>query len=286
MNFSLALKEELIGAAPHRACCQKAYLRGLFLNAAQTKSGAVVLRLSALAPRREASRLYRGIYKKEALMDGTTLFCSSSRLLADLLSPPAFTCKDCALQYLRGAMITAGSVTDPEKSYHLELRVKEEEGVCLLRSLLAENGWQAKERTLREGGFGLYFKSSDIIEEILTSLGANNALFALMNAKITHDIRNEENRATNCVARNISKSVGASGRALEAIAVIRLAARFEQLSSELRETAALREENPDASLFDLAKLHNPPLTKSGLNHRLQKIITFADTLKPTEQPKP
>ncbi len=281
MNYSLRLKEELIADAPRKSCCRKAYLQGLFINAAQTKAGHVVLTLSSLAARREAARIYRELYKKEALINQTTLLFASERLLADLMAVPLFHCQACAMAYLRGVMITAGSMTDPEKGYHLEFRLFEEEKRAFLTALLSDGGWLAKERAIKEG-FGLYFKSSETIEEILTALGANNALFALMNARITRSIRNEENRATNCVAKNISKSVSASGRALDAIAAIRAALRFETLPEELRETATLREANADASLFELAKLHNPPLTKSGLNHRLQKIIAFADTLKKTK----
>ena len=168
-------------------------------------------------------------------------------------------------------------MTDPQKSYQLEIKAEEREGVALLLDIFEENGWAPKTRAHRTGT-GVYVKNSAAIEEILTFLGANNALFELMNAKIMRGIRNEENRATNCVTRNITRSVNAAGRALEAIEVIRASLRFETMPSELRETATLREELPAASLFELAKAHNPPLTKSGLNHRLQKIIAFADSL--------
>ncbi len=280
MNYSLRLKEELIAGAERKPCCRRAYLQGLFVNAAQTKGGHVLLTLSSLAARREAARVYRELYKKEALVNQTTLLFSSERLLADLMGELTLQCPSCRVAYLRGAMISAGSITDPEKGYHLELRLFETEKRDFITALLGDGGWIAKQRAIKEG-FGVYFKSSEIIEEILTALGANNALFALMNARITRSIRNEENRATNCVAKNISKSVGAAGRALEAISTIRAALRFEALPEELRETALLREANADASLFELARLHNPPLTKSGLNHRLQRIIAFANTLKNT-----
>ena len=285
MNYSLQLKEELIAGAPRRACCKKAYFRGLFLNAAQTKGGAVVLSLASFAARQECARVYRELYRSEALIDANTMLFSSERLYQDLTTTaPALCCERCAVHFLRGAFVSAGSVTDPEKGYHLEFKVYEEEGRTFLTSLLLQHGWQAKCR-IHRAGFGVYFKNSAVIEEILSALGANNALFALMNAKIARGIRNEENRATNCVAKNISKSVAASGRALEAIAAIREAARFDALPQELRETAVLREENADASLSDLAKLHNPPLTKSGLNHRLQKIIAFSDALHNRENIK-
>ncbi len=278
MNYSLQLKEELIANAPRRACCKKSYMRGLFINAAMTKSGAIVLSPTALSARHECARIYREIFRAEALVDGRKMLFSSDKLYRELTEgAPLFSCPRCKAAFLSGAFVTAGSMTDPEKGYHLEFKVFEEEGRALIESLFEEHGWHLRARVHRDG-VGLYVKSSAVIEEILSALGANTALFALMNAKIERGIRNEENRATNCVAKNISKSIAASGRVIEAIARIRAAARFEALPQELCETAYLREQNPDATLFDLAKLHNPPLTKSGLNHRLQKIVAFADNL--------
>ena len=275
MTYSLALKEELISMAPHKACCKQAYLRGLFLNAAQTKSGNVVLSVSAAAARLEIARVYRDFSKKEALFSGRTLLFSDATLLSLLKSGvPRFSCRHCADAYLRGALIAAGSVTDPEKAYHLELRVEDRENLDFLLSFFTERGWQPKQRAHRDGIL-LYFKNSTAIEELLTFMGANNALFTLMNAKITRDIRNAENRATNCVAKNISQSVQARNKVLEAVTALRETARFEAMPEEWRETARLRECYPEASLAELAALHNPPLTKSGLSHRLQKILAFA-----------
>ncbi len=279
MNYSMRLKSELILGAPRKACCKAAYARGLFLNAAQTKSGNILLSVSSLDARMEIARLYRDLYRGEALMERNTLLFSSKKLY-DFLTKTEYTphCAHCAAHFLRGAVIAAGTMTDPQKSYHLEIKAEEGEGAEFLSRVLLENGWAPKQRTHRTGT-GIYIKNSAAIEEILTFLGATNALFELMNAKIVRDIRNEENRATNCVTRNITRSVDAAGRTLEAIERIRAAMRFETLPSELAQTARLREEMPAASLFELAKAHNPPLTKSGLNHRLQKLISFADSLQ-------
>lgn len=279
MNYSMRLKSELIAGAPHKACCKAAYTRGLFLNAAQTKSGNILLSISSLDARMEIARLYRDLYHGEALMERNTLLFSSKKLL-DFLTKNEYVpqCAHCDSHFLRGAFIAAGTMTDPQKSYHFEIKTEEQEGAELLSRILLKNSWLSKQRVHR-AGIGNYIKNSASIEEILTFLGATNALFELMNAKIVRDIRNEENRATNCVTRNITRSVDAAGRALEAIEKIRYAMRFEALPSELAQTAALREEMPAASLFELAKAHNPPLTKSGLNHRLQKLIAFADSLQ-------
>ena len=100
----------------------------------------------------------------------------------------------------------------------------------------------------------------------------------IMNLRIERDIRNQENRATNCVTKNIEKSVSASAKQMDAIEKLILSGMLAQLPETIRITARLRAENPDASLEELRNLHVPPITKSGLNHRLQKILAEADKL--------
>ena len=106
--------------------------------------------------------------------------------------------------------------------------------------------------------------------------------FDFINAKIEHEIKNAENRATNCETSNIARAVDASARVREAIEILTRTNRLLELPAELRETADLRMENPAASLKELAHLHNPPITKSGLNHRLQKILTAGAEAKAKE----
>lgn len=283
MNFSLRLKAELIEGAPRSSCCKAAYLRGLFLDAAQTSKKGIVLRISSVDARRECARVFREVYRREALMDGSTVLFASDALHEELTkAPPIFRCPHCAAHFLRGVMISCGSVTEPTKGYHMEYRLSDAENLPLLSDtlLMLDENWKGKSRTTPKG-VSLYFKNSTVIEEILTLLGANNALFALINAKIERDIRNTENRATNCVMKNIGKTVGAAAEACGAVKTIRAFAKFDSLTPELQETATLRMNNPNASLSELAKLHNPPITKSGLNHRLQKIIQLAENLKTT-----
>ena len=285
MNFSLRLKAELIEGAPRGGCCKAAYLRGLFLDAAQTSKKGIVLRITSVDARRECARLFREMYRREALMDGSTVLFASVALYEELTqAPPIFACPHCAAHFLRGALISCGSVTEPTKGYHMEYRLSDAENLPLLADtlLMLDENWKGKSRATARG-VSLYFKNSTVIEEILTLLGANNALFALINAKIERDIRNAENRATNCVMKNIGKTVDAASEVCAAVETIRIAAKFDSLTTELQETATLRVANPNASLSELAKMHNPPITKSGLNHRLQKIIQFAANLKTTSE---
>ncbi len=277
MNYSLLLKNELIAGAPHAACCKRAYTAGLLIDLREMRENCLVLVISSAAARQECARAYREQYRREALLNGAVMLFASEKLYKAYRTLPDFSCPQCRAHFLRGVLIACGSVTDPTKAYHMELRLANAEKVPLLADLLSDMGWAPHLRAI-DGGTGLYFKKNAVIEEILSTVGANNALFTLINAKIAREIRNEENRATNCVTRNIAKTVSASQRCCTAIERIRAAARFDALLPELRETAILRTEHPDAPLTELAQLHNPPITKSGLNHRLQRIIAFADAL--------
>ncbi len=278
MSYASVLREELIAGAPRRGCCRKAYLRGLFLNAAATRSGKILLTVGSLTVRREVARVFRDVYRKEPLAERSTLLFSGEAFYREMTeTAPHFACASCVKAFLRGAFVAAGTATDPEKAYHFEIRAADTEARDRLVAAFAEIAIPCKVRTLGEG-FGVYVKNGAHLEDLLAAIGSHEAYFYLVNTRITRDIRNGENRATNCVANNIGKSVGAAARVTEAITAIRTARRFEELPDELRITAILREENPDASLAALAALHNPSLTKSGLNHRLQKIIAFAEAL--------
>ena len=277
MNYSLLLKEELIKGAPHNACCKRAYAAGMLFDLREMRENCLVLVLTAASARQECARVYREQYRREALMNGTVMLFASEKLYGVYKDAPTLACPHCAAHFLRGLLVVCGSMTDPNKAYHLEFRLANAEKLPVIADFFRDMGWEPSCRRI-DCGLGLYFKKYAVIEEILSTVGANNALFTLMNAKIERDIRNEENRATNCVARNIGRAVKAASKHCNAIKKIRDAGMVERLPLELRETAALRWENPEASLIELSRMHNPPITKSGLNHRLQRILAFAEAM--------
>ena len=275
MNYSLLLKEELVKGAPRNGCCKRAYAAGMLFDLREMRENCLVLVLTSAVARHECARVYREQYRREALMDGTVMLFASEKLYGVYKDPPVLVCPYCRAHFLRGLLVACGSMTDPNKSYHLEFRLANAEKLPIINDCFKEMGWEPSCRKI-DCGLGLYFKKYAVIEEILSTVGANNALFTLMNAKIARGIRNDENRATNCVARNIGKAVNASAKHCAAIRRIDEAGRLEKMPLELRETAELRLENPEVSLIELARLHNPPITKSGLNHRLQRILAFAE----------
>lgn len=277
MNYSLLLKEELIKGAPRNACCKRAYAAGILFDLREMRENCLVLVLTSAAARHECARVYRELYRREALMNGTVMLFASEKLYGVYKDPPVFACAHCRAQFLRGLLVACGSMTSPQKAYHLEFRLANAEKVPVVAEYFKDMGWTPGCRKI-DCGVGLYFKKYAVIEEILSTVGANQALFTLMNAKIARGIRNEENRATNCDARNIGRAVDAATKHCNAIKKIQDAGMLEQLPPELRETADLRVENQEISLIELARMHNPPITKSGLNHRLQKILTIAQNI--------
>jgi DNA-binding protein WhiA len=146
-----------------------------------------------------------------------------------------------------------------------------------LAAVLTEAGYPPR-RTVRAETVGLYYKDGGTVEELVGLMGSQHVVFEIINSRIERDIRNNENRATNCVAKNIEKSISAASRQIEAIGALIERGRLGQLSEGLQTTAMTRYRNPDATLDELVALHDPPISKSGLNHRLKKLLEAAEDL--------
>ena len=180
----------------------------------------------------------------------------------------------CRVSFLRGAFLAGGSVTDPRKGYHLELATTHYSVSRELEVLLGELGYGAKSTT-RKSNYVTYFKQSEAIEDLLTAIGAPVSAMELMNAKAEKLLREGVNRRVNCEAANVEKTVDAALEQRRAIQTLRERGALEDLSPKLREAARLREAYPELSLAQLAALCEPPVTKSSLNHRLQKLIALS-----------
>ena len=122
----------------------------------------------------------------------------------------------------------------------------------------------------------LYFKQSEAIEDFLTLIGAPVSAMAVMSAKIEKDWRNDANRKTNCDAANVDKAVAAAQEQLAALRRLEERGQFDTLPEKLRQTAELRRAHPEVTLQELAELHEPPLTKSAVNHRLRKLLALGN----------
>ena len=181
------------------------------------------------------------------------------------------------ISFLRGAFLAGGSVTDPEKRYHLELATPHHAVSRESYSVLLELGFTARE-TQRGGNHLLYFKQADVIADFFTALGAPTTAMGVMTAKVEKEMRNTITRQINCDSANADKVVSAAQEQLDAIRRIAKEVGLDELSEPLRDAALLRITNPAASLADLAQLSYPKVTKSCLSHRLRKLMELAQSL--------
>lgn len=180
--------------------------------------------------------------------------------------------------YLRGAFLGSGSISDPEKQYHLEFVTHSEqyadELVWLLRT------WQLKARVIsRKGSHVVYLKEGEQIVDLLNIMGAHQALLETENIRILKGMRNSVNRLVNCETANLSKTVNASVRQMEAIRLIQRTIGLNRLPEALRQAAELRSSYPEATLKELGDMMEPPVGKSGVNHRLRKIEKIAEEIE-------
>ena len=182
----------------------------------------------------------------------------------------------CRRSFIRGAFLTGGAITDPAKSYHLELVTDHFNVSRETYSLLLDMNFSPKE-TSRGGNYIIYFKMSSAIEDFLTLAGAPLAAMELMSLKIEKDMRNSVNRKVNCDTANVTKTVDAAAAHIEAITNIQAAGALPSLPEKLRQTAELRLRNPELSIKELAEISTPPVTKSCLNHRLRKLVELSHT---------
>lgn len=179
----------------------------------------------------------------------------------------------CRTAFVRGAFLAGGSVTDPEKRYHLELATSHHSVSRELFSMLLDMGFSPRE-TRRSGNSVLYFKQADAIADFFTTIGAPSTAMNIMTAKVEKEMRNTVTRQINCDSANADKTVLAAEQQLKAIRYFAREYGLDSLPEPLKDAALLRITNPEASLADLALLSNPPVTKSCLSHRLKKIISY------------
>ena len=184
----------------------------------------------------------------------------------------------CQRAFLRGAFLTAGSMSDPEKSYHLELVCTNEMQAIQLRDII--QGFQVEAKiVLRKKYYVVYLKEGGGISDLLNIMEAHVSLMEFENQRIVKEMRNSINRRVNCEAANITKTVNASSKQIEDILFVRDNYGFNNLQKSLREMAEVRLDYPDATLKELGQYLNPPVGKSGVNHRLRKLSELADRIR-------
>ena len=293
MSFTTDIVEELLNILPTgKTCCRKAMLYGLFVgaqacsnNIVKTKfkhenvahaSASVLKKQFASSPEIFSEFKGRRTFCVEAKSKALSLFIAElDRDESNLAELVGFRCSECARAFLGGAFMACATVNDPSRGYHLEFSLFEEKRAQKLATFISEKVIDCRVHPRGEK-FGIYFKNNAAIADILYFIGAQNSGFIMANTYIEKDYINRENRATNCDARNIARSIEATRKHIDAIQLLYDTGGVLMLSDELQYTARLRMENPSVSLKDLAMMHEPPITKSGLNGRLMKILDLAE----------
>ncbi len=296
ISFSAQAKAEICRAFPNKPCCALAECFGilLFCNSfgndgiriiTESREFAYVLpklfwRAFELEfdsfPSMEApGKLVFQISDPEKIEQILSAFGFDAQTLSLHINLPVVEDDCCRAAFLRGAFLAGGSVTDPSKGYHLELTTTHKSVAGELNVLIQEMMGFYLKTTPRGGGQVLYLKQSDMISDLLTYLNAPVAAMGIMEAKLEKELNNKVNRRCNCDDANISKVVEAAQEQLAAIHILLEAGLMEKLPEKLKQAAIARQENPEASLSELAAMMNPPITKPAMNNRMKKLQELA-----------
>ena len=286
MSFSREVKEELAGHISPARHCQIAELSALFSICGQfgrnqdgyyigfqTENEAVLKKSFTLLKKAfniEADAMLR----KEQMQELYDEFGDLDKPVNQLLIKNSC----CQRAFIRGSFLAAGSMSDPSKGYHLEFVCTSMEKAGQLQRVIQEFNIDAK-IVIRKKYYVVYLKEGSGIVDILNVMEAHVALMKLENLRILKEMRNSINRQVNCEAANITKTVNAATRQIEDIELIKEQYGFQKLPEPLRQMAEVRLEHPDAPLKELGEYLDPPVGKSGVNHRLRKLSELADRIR-------
>lgn len=190
----------------------------------------------------------------------------------------------CKKAFLKGSFLAAGSISDPQKGYHFEIVCDSEEKALMMKEMMECFSLEPK-IILRKRYFVVYLKEGSMIADMLTIMEAHISLLEFENVRILRDVRNDINRKVNCETANLNKTVNAAVKQVEDILYLKEQGKLLNLPKPLLEVADLRLEYQDASLKELGDMLNPPVGKSGVNHRLRKISNYANEVREKEENK-
>ena len=303
MSFSFETKNEICKNKITKLCCKKGLAYGFLLFGKDFSSKSI----SIQTENEETAKLYadmlaavcnvyvdiktRGHRKnthkrvylvdvpdKEQRLSVLKFFGHSKDDINVRINFDNFTDECCVKSFVKGVFLACGLISDPSREYHLEF--------CTVHSRLSKdfsellNSLSLPPKTIiRKSSIILYYKESENIEDLLTIAGAPKKSMEIMNIKIYKEIKNTANRITNCDTANIAKTVEASALQLKAIEKLKKVNELEALPPELKELAKLRTENPELTLRELGQALKNPISRSGVNHRMKKIIEISDNLK-------
>ena len=283
-SFSVRVKIETATNAVKKPVQRQTALCGLFLSQSSVKGSAKVIkvpeRMSELVIRLFEAENIRCSYKngKVILEDiySSELWERCEELLSGFANG-TLTVED-ARRFLRGAFWGCGYCTDPSKSYRIEFVVKEPENATLISAALDVLSIKHV-RTERKGSFALYFKNGDDVSDFLSYIGSPSAMMEFENIRAGKDVNSKVTRTVNCDEGNTKRQAEAAAHRNELITKVMESGLASKLAPELREAAKAHMENPGASLAELGAMMDPPIGKSGMRHRLDKIAEYANSLQ-------
>lgn len=297
ISFSAAAKAEICRIIPHDSCCAVAECFGVLLFCNSFSADGIRI----ITESREFAYILPKLFLKAFDMDFDSYpsLAAPGKLIFQITDPdkiafimdsygfspentlqlhlnlPVVEEECCRAAFLRGAFLAGGSVTDPEKGYHLELATTHATVARETYALMHEALSFPPKSATRGGGQVLYIKQNEQISDCLAYLGASVAAMGIMEARLEKDLNNKVNRRCNCDDANISKVVEAAQEHLAACRILRERGLFDRLPQKMQQAIIARENNPAASLTELATMMEPPISKPAMNHRMKKLMQMA-----------
>ena len=297
VSFSAGAKAEVCRIFPNRDCCALAECFGILLYCNSFTSDNIKI----ITESREFAQILPKLFKRafninfdifpSMVSPGKLVFqIVDVEKIALVMDAFGFNCQEtvalhvnlpvveedcCKAAFLRGAFLAGGSVTDPEKGYHLEFTTTHQSVARETYLLIREIAGFFPKTAQRAGAQVLYLKNSDLIADFMAFLGASVAAMGIMETRLEKELNNKVNRRCNCDDANTSKVVEAAQEQMTAIRMLKERGQFENLPAKLKQAAVAREKNPESSLSELAGMMDPPITKPAMNHRLKKLMEMA-----------
>lgn len=300
MSFSANVKNEILCGELENECCRHAFAYGMMLfsrafsyydiflltehEGVANKYSQLMQTVCGVKPKltkSDAGKFKVEVTKKEDRLKVMETFGYDKNNGGSRLNWSNISDECCKVAFLKGAFLTCGTINDPNKNYHLEFVIPYLNLSRDLKLFIKDNDELSVEpkSITRNSNYVVYFKDSESIEDILTVMGAFNSSLEIMGVKMYKDMRNNVNRKLNFENANLDKTLDASSKQVNAILHIKNTVGLSYLSDDLKELAELRLENPDMSLRELGEMLSVSLSRSGVNHRLQRICEISKNIK-------
>ncbi len=278
-SFSSIIREEISNNEDkQKLCCCFALLYGMFAFSYKNNNDYITVSTNAENTKIILNTIqninlkkkieYRQNNGKISIKSGTLRYFTFAEIEQNILK-----CNQCKEMFIRGVFLMHGSVANPQKAYRVDITFDDETTAKGIQSLFSERDIELK-ITHRNNKTVLYSKNCEAIADIVALVGAKTASFEILNTKILKEIRNDANRASNCDSANIDKTIKANKKYIIAIKYLIETGKISLLPEHLKEMALKRIEFDNISFTELGKKFSPPISKSGVFHRLEKILEF------------